>query len=636
MQIGGKPMASTAGKGPELTEETRRRWLGHLYSTAPADRPLAESGVRDMYKAAELQPPGRILWLDSPAETAWTVLLLDAQRDPLMRRIVEALEKSRSSREQLAAVQASVAKAADASLEIIAQGVGRPLWGQGADPQRSFELPLTLTRVSLWGDPVRAMGKFFEDPLFVAEAQLYGLFGRALGSGADTMFLRAITHAYNFLWMAMDEEKTQGTLPPPFLESAWRVARAAGPWWAFSGLALLAERPTKLHRNAAGQPSRGDGPAIFYRDGWKIYAWNGRSMPEKWILHPESVPAGQLKQTDKSFREYLATRTGATPKPKQKTVKPSKILQADLPADPTLRLQQLRKHAGGRLPLYDRYMAGERCEAWQGLQALGEEVRAEPHAADALAVAYETMRRVDANVRTVVERLSKLGYRFRTEASASQEREKAIDMVLELDPRPSEVGLRSPHVRKVMELMLEMRGKLAAQAEAARKLPRDDIPRAHVPPAADTANLLKRLEKKAGRLPLSLRTFYQVVGAVDLQGSHPSLSAKNSTICPDPLVVFPLEDVLAGEEEMAEDDGNTRLQLAPDDLHKADTSGGEPYEIAVPDARADGEFLNERHGLLFVDYLRLAFHFGGFPGYEGYDRDLPPEIAQLSKGLMEF
>ena len=181
-----------------------------------------------------------------------------------------------------------------------------------------------------------------------------------------------------------------------------------------------------------------------------------------------------------------------------------------------------------------------------------------------------------------------------------------------------------------------MRGKLAAQTEAARKLPRDDTPRAHTPPPANTADLLMRFEKKAGTLPLSLRTFYEVVGAVDLQGSHLSLSPEKSAICPDPLVVFPLEDVLAGTEEMAQDDGDIRLQLAPDDIHKAGESGGEPYEIAVLDARADGEFLNERHGLFFVDYLRLAFRFGGFPGYEGFDRGLPPEIAQLSMELMEF
>ena len=74
----------------------------------------------------------------------------------------------------------------------------------------------------------------------------------------------------------------------------------------------------------------------------------------------------------------------------------------------------------------------------------------------------------------------------------------------------------------------------------------------------------------------------------------------------------------------------------PDDLHKADTSGGDPYEIAVPDPRADAELLNERHGLFFVDYLRLCFRFGGFPGYEGFDRGVPSEIESLRGGLLTF
>jgi hypothetical protein len=57
--------------------------------------------------------------------------------------------------------------------------------------------------------------------------------------------------------------------------------------------------------------------------------------------------------------------------------------------------------------------------------------------------------------------------------------------------------------------------------------------------------------------------------------------------------------------------------------------------MAFPDIRADGELLNERHGLLFVDYLRLCFRSGGFPGYEGTD-EVPAEVETLRAGLLEF
>ena len=57
--------------------------------------------------------------------------------------------------------------------------------------------------------------------------------------------------------------------------------------------------------------------------------------------------------------------------------------------------------------------------------------------------------------------------------------------------------------------------------------------------------------------------------------------------------------------------------------------------MAIPDLRADGEFLNERHGLFFVDYLRLCFRFGGFPGYDGVPK-VPAEISELRAGLREI
>jgi hypothetical protein len=164
---------------------------------------------------------------------------------------------------------------------------------------------------------------------------------------------------------------------------------------------------------------------------------------------------------------------------------------------------------------------------------------------------------------------------------------------------------------------------------------------AHEPPPRDAARLLQRLQKDGRTLPLALRAFYEVVGGVNFMGrkSHwPWTMVKLATSQPedslalaDPLVVFPCE---AAFDELDEDERGF-ISIAPDDLHKADTSGGDPYEIAVPDLRADGELLNERHELLFVDYLRLCFRFGGFPGFDGAD-ERPAAIDSLSAGLQPF
>lgn len=54
------------------------------------------------------------------------------------------------------------------------------------------------------------------------------------------------------------------------------------------------------------------------------------------------------------------------------------------------------------------------------------------------------------------------------------------------------------------------------------------------------------------------------------------------------------------------------LPVAPDRLHKANTSGGEPYGIIVPDGCADALITTETT-MPFVDYLNWVFRNGGFP-----------------------
>jgi hypothetical protein len=232
----------------------------------------------------------------------------------------------------------------------------------------------------------------------------------------------------------------------------------------------------------------------------------------------------------------------------------------------------MRRHNNARLPLFDRYMKGEHGKVWEELIRLGPAVLEDPHAADALAIAYEAMRRVEANVRTVTAQLEALGYAF--------------------------------------------------------------AHRPHEPPGPKARKQIARLEKMAGTLPLSLRAFYEVVGAVDWIGEHPVLAPRSDSVAPDPLVVFPVQDALDECKSGWRGDSDPAITIAPD-LHKSNTSGGPPYEIAVPDLNADGRLLNERHDLYFVDYLPTAFRFGGFPGYDGID-PVPEDLTVLKQGLLAF
>lgn len=205
-----------------------------------------------------------------------------------------------------------------------------------------------------------------------------------------------------------------------------------------------------------------------------------------------------------------------------------------------------------------RYQNGEHEQVWQELQSLGATVREEPYYTQAQEVAAETMRRVRRNCERIVSRLQKLGYVFGTFPDGTR---------------------RSYTVEPL------------------------------TPPSKDMRADREELESEAGLLPLSLIAFWEEVGAIDLVGMHPSWPAGL-----DPLVVDPPEGALSFLYD--EGDG-IFVGLAPDDLHKDNTSGGDPYGLQLPNPAADFLLMYERHNLLFVPYLRLAIlRWGGFPGLE--------------------
>lgn len=230
----------------------------------------------------------------------------------------------------------------------------------------------------------------------------------------------------------------------------------------------------------------------------------------------------------------------------------------------------------------ERYLRGEHERVWEELQLLGPAVRHEPHLALARAVAAETMRRVRRNCGLIVSRLSSLGYVFGTYPDGTSRHYQAEPLA---------------------------------------------------PPSTDSAAAISELAAEAGPLPLSLVAFWEEVGSVDLVGMR-----RGWPDGLDPLVVDPPEGALSWLYDTIEDEDEEGqfAALAPDDLHKDNTSGGDPYGVRLPEASADFPFLYERHDLLFVPYLRLAIlRWGGFPGLDGQGRTFEP-LAGLTAELEPF
>jgi hypothetical protein len=225
-----------------------------------------------------------------------------------------------------------------------------------------------------------------------------------------------------------------------------------------------------------------------------------------------------------------------------------------------------------------RYLDGQRDEVWQELRQLGGGIRESEWAEEARLVCDEMAHRARHNIELIVDRLSGDGYRFHTNDD---------------DQTPVQ---------------------------------------AHIPPTPAAAAHADWLEQRFGLVPMTLLSWVRIVGDVWLVGTHPQWPTSAAA---DPLVIEVEGSRYGGEpiradlddqwthwlECRAEDPGTAGLfvrPLAPDRLHKDNTSGGAPYGIVVPDGCVDGLFAWETT-MPFVSYLNWVFRNGGFPWPSGDD-----------------
>jgi hypothetical protein len=221
----------------------------------------------------------------------------------------------------------------------------------------------------------------------------------------------------------------------------------------------------------------------------------------------------------------------------------------------------------------ERYQAGEHEQVWAELLSLGDKVREATVLPDAVAVVRETMRRCRENIERLFSRLRIMGYEF--------------------------------------------------------KFPDE----AFVPPVESVFEQIAAIEDHVGPIPLSLCAWYEVVGSVNFMGSHPQWRGHH--VYPDPLVVSPSNYILAYDEENWYRERYS-LEIAPDYYHKENVSGGPPYTISLPNAAIDAPLEYEWHETTFVNYLRLSFQWGGFPGWERYPEDSQPTtlLRKLTADLL--
>jgi len=242
---------------------------------------------------------------------------------------------------------------------------------------------------------------------------------------------------------------------------------------------------------------------------------------------------------------------------------------------------------------YDRYQQGFYQEIYDEFLAMQEHVFESPTYEEALLVARAIMKRVRYNIELLIPRLHLMGYHFGEGFS-----EGAEEVVYWEQEAPI-----------------------------------------YKAPTSETPYLIARLEQSAGILPLTLKCWYEEVGSVNLVGTFPVSEKRKERVADgsllDPLFIYSVKMALTmGEDNWSE---MNDVSIAPDRFFKYGYSGGGAYSIRTPckmfDASLEGYEVPE---ITFVNYLRLCFRWGGFPGLEKQPSFTAERLEFLTKDILPF
>lgn len=320
-------MDSIEPSSAEHVPAVRSRWAEAAFSTAPLRPEAASAAVAEAYRAAGLEPPTVVLTAGSPLGGALIAAALEVLpiggdqltageyvgpqvNSGVIDAVSEALRVQRVSPRRVNGIDWNDAKADiwnplvhrvrrtllvpllamnadnnDDFAEDLAQGAvfKAALKGLAGDLNRRFGAPAQepLTLHALMSDGSGAAPELPEDLVDDVHDHFHDQFARAVPGGFEVHVL-----AYLDYFRAFDDINDRAH----DIAGLGGVAKESGLWWPFERAAVLTEHPEILHLDRNGRPHCANGPAIVYRDGWKLYAWHGSLVPLRVILRDWSLP----------------------------------------------------------------------------------------------------------------------------------------------------------------------------------------------------------------------------------------------------------------------------------------------------------------------------------------------------------
>ena len=232
------------------------KWTGIGLCTEPANRQLAEDGVRLAYRTAGLDEP-RIVWCSSPLAMALTrAIVLHGMPEDLGALVNKS-------------IGASVWDSVGAS---VWDSVGASVWDSVRDSVRASvgDSVGASVRDSVWDsvgasvwDSVSKSGYGQHDANWIA---FYTFFREQCGLSSQTEKLRGLR----------------------------LLTEHAGWYLPHEHICWISERTNIVHQDSQHRLHCETGPALSYPDGWSLYRWHGITVPDWVIEQPETITRAHI------------------------------------------------------------------------------------------------------------------------------------------------------------------------------------------------------------------------------------------------------------------------------------------------------------------------------------------------------
>jgi hypothetical protein len=267
-------MTKLIHKHHDVLTKVRDHWADIAVRTAPADRSDAEGAIQAAYRQAGLQLPESVSWVESPAALGAVLSRFSGSNctGPDWAPLVPGIDKLTG------AIHRRARQAVISSIEF---RVEKPIIRQ------------------VWKDQAEAIWSAVPSNAQPMRRSYVGRYRYLVDDHARALARCALYDAYIRF----------GVLDPESWSGQRALAEHAGWWWASREVAVLCERPATIQVDDLGRLHCETGPAIIYRDGFTVHAWQGRYVPS-WVMSGEVDVSRILQEENTEYRRIAIERYG--------------------------------------------------------------------------------------------------------------------------------------------------------------------------------------------------------------------------------------------------------------------------------------------------------------------------------------